>query len=205
MREDYPQARAPASQGRVTAEVALASANGRQGAVRAPELPMLALSQQQRASSVHRQLWSGGRGSRRTMSKQRLYKLEAVLAVHGSRIEAVAPLFAALLSIPFGSGIRRWRPAPRNSAAGRAAARLAAGVPVAPAGTMGRAARRCAPAQTPFHAALGHFSLIRFARLAAGADGRGSAGADGDAAGEASDGGAGPDLRSPTELRVGPC
>ena len=39
------------------------------------------------------------------MSKQRLYKLEAVLAVHGSRIEAVAPLFAALLSIPFGSGI----------------------------------------------------------------------------------------------------
>ena len=45
-----------------------------------------------------------------------------------SRIEAVAPLFAALLSIPFGSGIRRWRPAPRNSAAGRAAARLAAGI-----------------------------------------------------------------------------
>ena len=36
------------------------------------------------------------------MSKQRLDKLEAVLAVHGSRIEAVAPLFAALLAIPFG-------------------------------------------------------------------------------------------------------
>jgi class 3 adenylate cyclase/tetratricopeptide (TPR) repeat protein len=35
-------------------------------------------------------------------SEQRLDKLEAVLAVHGSRIEAVAPLFAALLSIPFG-------------------------------------------------------------------------------------------------------
>jgi class 3 adenylate cyclase/predicted ATPase len=35
-------------------------------------------------------------------SEQRLDKLEAVLAVDGSRIEAVAPLFAALLSIPFG-------------------------------------------------------------------------------------------------------
>src|SRR5262249_44679055 len=35
-------------------------------------------------------------------SEQRLDKLEAALAVHGSRIEAVTPLFAALLSIPFG-------------------------------------------------------------------------------------------------------
>jgi class 3 adenylate cyclase/tetratricopeptide (TPR) repeat protein len=35
-------------------------------------------------------------------SEQRLHKLEAVLAMRGSRIEAVAPLFAALLSIPFG-------------------------------------------------------------------------------------------------------
>jgi class 3 adenylate cyclase/tetratricopeptide (TPR) repeat protein len=35
-------------------------------------------------------------------SEQRLDKLEADLAVDGSRIEAVAPLFAALLSIPFG-------------------------------------------------------------------------------------------------------
>jgi class 3 adenylate cyclase/predicted ATPase len=35
-------------------------------------------------------------------SEQRLDKLEAVLAVHGSRVEAEAPLFAALLSIPFG-------------------------------------------------------------------------------------------------------
>ena len=148
--------------------------------------------------------WSGGRGSRRTLSKQRLDKLEAVLAVHGSRIEAVAPLFAALLSIPFGSGIRRWRPAPRNSAAGRAAARLAAGTPLAPASAMGQAARRCAPARTPFHAAPGHFSLILFAWLVAGTDGRGSAGADGDGPGEASHGGAGPDLRSPTELRIGP-
>jgi hypothetical protein len=91
------------------------------------------------------------------MSKQRLDKLEAVLAVRGSRIEAVAPLFAALLSIPFGSGVGGWRPALRNSATGRAAARLAAGIPLAPAGAMGRAARRCAPAQTPFHAALGIF------------------------------------------------
>ena len=60
MREDYPQARALASRGTVTAEVALASVSGRQGAVRAPELPMLALSQQQRASSVHRQLGAEG-------------------------------------------------------------------------------------------------------------------------------------------------
>ena len=35
-------------------------------------------------------------------SEQRLDKLEAVLAMGASRIEAVAPLFAALLSIPFG-------------------------------------------------------------------------------------------------------
>jgi class 3 adenylate cyclase/ABC-type transport system involved in cytochrome c biogenesis ATPase subunit len=35
-------------------------------------------------------------------SEQRLDKLEAVLGMGASRIEAVAPLFAALLSIPFG-------------------------------------------------------------------------------------------------------
>jgi class 3 adenylate cyclase/predicted ATPase len=35
-------------------------------------------------------------------SDQRLYKLEALLAMSASRIEGVAPLFAALLSIPFG-------------------------------------------------------------------------------------------------------
>src|SRR6185369_8237515 len=35
-------------------------------------------------------------------SEQRLDKLEALLAMGGSRIQAVAPLFAALLSIPFG-------------------------------------------------------------------------------------------------------
>jgi class 3 adenylate cyclase/tetratricopeptide (TPR) repeat protein len=35
-------------------------------------------------------------------SDQRLDKLEAVLAMGASRVEAVAPLFAALLSIPFG-------------------------------------------------------------------------------------------------------
>ena len=36
-------------------------------------------------------------------SEQRLDKLEAVLAMGGSRVQAVAPLFAALLSIPFGA------------------------------------------------------------------------------------------------------
>src|SRR6266550_370312 len=35
-------------------------------------------------------------------SEQRLDKLEAVLATDGSQVQAVAPLFAALLSIPFG-------------------------------------------------------------------------------------------------------
>src|SRR5262249_28824894 len=35
-------------------------------------------------------------------SEQRLDKLEAVLAMGASRVEAAAPLFAALLSIPFG-------------------------------------------------------------------------------------------------------
>ena len=35
-------------------------------------------------------------------SEQRLDKLEAVLAMGASRVQAVAPLFAALLSIPFG-------------------------------------------------------------------------------------------------------
>jgi predicted ATPase len=34
--------------------------------------------------------------------EQRLDKLEAILAVDASRVQAVAPLFAALLSIPFG-------------------------------------------------------------------------------------------------------
>src|SRR5262249_61816964 len=33
--------------------------------------------------------------------KQRLDKLEAILAMGASRVQAVAPLFAALLSIPF--------------------------------------------------------------------------------------------------------
>jgi class 3 adenylate cyclase/tetratricopeptide (TPR) repeat protein/ABC-type transport system involved in cytochrome c biogenesis ATPase subunit len=36
-------------------------------------------------------------------SEQRLDKLEVVLAMGGSRVQAVAPLFAALLSIPFGA------------------------------------------------------------------------------------------------------
>ena len=40
-------------------------------------------------------------------SEQRLDKLEAVLAMGGSRVQAVAPLFAALLSIPLGE---RYRP-----------------------------------------------------------------------------------------------
>jgi hypothetical protein len=35
---------------------------------------------------------------------------------HGSRIEAVAPLFAALLSIPFGSGVGGWRNGPSGTA-----------------------------------------------------------------------------------------
>jgi predicted ATPase/class 3 adenylate cyclase len=35
-------------------------------------------------------------------SEQRLDKLEALLAIGGSRVQTVAPLFAALLSIPFG-------------------------------------------------------------------------------------------------------
>jgi class 3 adenylate cyclase/predicted ATPase len=37
------------------------------------------------------------------MPEQRLDKLEAVLAMGGSRVQTVAPLFAALLSIPFGA------------------------------------------------------------------------------------------------------
>src|SRR5262249_38623534 len=45
-------------------------------------------------------------------SEQRLDKLEAVLAVQGSRIEAVAPLFAALLSIPFGGRYPPLAPSP---------------------------------------------------------------------------------------------
>ena len=45
-------------------------------------------------------------------SEQRLDKLEAVLATDPSRIEAVAPLFAALLSIPFGE---RYRPLAMSS------------------------------------------------------------------------------------------
>jgi predicted ATPase len=35
-------------------------------------------------------------------SEQRLDKLEAILAMGASRIQAVAPIFAALMSIPFG-------------------------------------------------------------------------------------------------------
>jgi hypothetical protein len=38
-------------------------------------------------------------------SEQRLDKLEALLAMSASRIEGVAPLFAALLSIPFGPAL----------------------------------------------------------------------------------------------------
>jgi hypothetical protein len=65
------------------------------------------------------------------MSKQRLDKLEAVLAVHGSRIEAVAPLFAALLSIPFGERYPPLAPSPtqqrRRSRGGSAGGRNSAG------------------------------------------------------------------------------
>jgi predicted ATPase len=39
---------------------------------------------------------------RSTLAQQRLDKLEAVLAMDGLRVQAVAPLFATLLSIPFG-------------------------------------------------------------------------------------------------------
>src|SRR5262249_58371983 len=42
----------------------------------------------------------------------RLDKLEAVLAGHGSRVEAEAPLFAALLSIPFGERYPPLAPSP---------------------------------------------------------------------------------------------
>src|SRR5499433_3373488 len=45
-------------------------------------------------------------------SEQRLDKLEAVLAVQGSRIEAEAPLFAALLSIPFAERYPPLAPSP---------------------------------------------------------------------------------------------
>src|SRR5215471_6825692 len=45
-------------------------------------------------------------------SEQRLDKLEAVLAVHGSRVEAEAPLFAALLSIPFAERYPPLAPSP---------------------------------------------------------------------------------------------
>jgi class 3 adenylate cyclase/tetratricopeptide (TPR) repeat protein len=45
-------------------------------------------------------------------SEQRLDKLEAVLGADGSRIEAVAPLFAALLSIPFGERYPPLAPSP---------------------------------------------------------------------------------------------
>jgi phosphatidylethanolamine/phosphatidyl-N-methylethanolamine N-methyltransferase len=51
--------------------------------------------------------------------------------------------------------------------------RLAAGIPLAAAGAMGRAPRRHARARTPPMPPFGHFSLIRFGRLAAGGDGRG--------------------------------
>jgi hypothetical protein len=44
-------------------------------------------------------------------SEQRLDKLEAVLAMDGLRVQAVAPLFATLLSIPFGE---RFRSVPRT-------------------------------------------------------------------------------------------
>jgi predicted ATPase/class 3 adenylate cyclase len=46
-------------------------------------------------------------------SEQRLDKLEAVLAMDGLRVEAVAPLFATLLSIPFGE---RYPPLPLSPA-----------------------------------------------------------------------------------------
>src|SRR5262249_18665049 len=117
---------------------------------------MLALSQQQRASSVHHQLGAedGVQGGRCPSNASTSWKRSLLCTIaNGSRSAA----FCCALSIPFGSGIRRWRPAPRNSAAGRAAARLAAGVPLAAAGAMGRAPRRRARAQTPFNAALRTF------------------------------------------------
>jgi class 3 adenylate cyclase len=52
-------------------------------------------------------------------TEQRLDKLEAVLATGGSRVQAVAPLFAALLSIPYGDRYPLLRSAPRSSVARR--------------------------------------------------------------------------------------
>src|SRR5262249_25930986 len=47
--------------------------------------------------------WEGGGGFKADdTSEQRLDKLEALLAMDASRVQTVAPLFAALLSIPFG-------------------------------------------------------------------------------------------------------
>jgi predicted ATPase len=45
-------------------------------------------------------------------SEQRLDKLEAILATGGSRVQAVVPLFAALLSIPVGARYRALRLSP---------------------------------------------------------------------------------------------
>src|SRR5262249_23141187 len=45
-------------------------------------------------------------------SEQRLDKLEAILAMGASQVQAVAPLFAALLSIPFGERYPPLRPTP---------------------------------------------------------------------------------------------
>jgi predicted ATPase len=56
-------------------------------------------------SALHpfiRQLGAGGGFKADDTSEQRLDKLEALLAMGASRVQAVAPLFAALLSIPFG-------------------------------------------------------------------------------------------------------
>ena len=57
-------------------------------------------------------------------SRQRLDKLEALLALGSSQVETVAPLFAALLSIPFGDRYPPLAFSPRSSAVGRLAALL---------------------------------------------------------------------------------
>ena len=77
---------------------------------------------------------------------------------------------------------RRGRAAPRLRAglrAGGAPARLAAGIPLGAAGAMGRAATAaCACVERRPMPPLGHFSLIRFERMAAGTDGQGRSTAD---------------------------
>src|SRR5262245_60116527 len=84
----------------------------RRRVVHALALPMFASPHQPPPLSIHRQLERAAGFKPDDASHQRLDKLAALLAIAAPRVQDATPLFAALLSIPFGDRFPGFAPSP---------------------------------------------------------------------------------------------